>query len=256
MTPDTTISKYGLDKIESSPLDYWHHFLRPDREAYVDDEKTVFDKALRMAIFSLPEFKKTYVEMPKLDRRTAGGKSDAVAFDKMIAASGQIPLGFDKDGVSKYEKILKMRESVLKHKLASKLLENGGPVTMVWAEPESGVPIKLQSHSIYSDIVINIMSMTEVSQSEFQKEVARGKLHKKAALHIDATGCSSFLFLNIESKAPYKISLFLLDDRSISFGRQQYIENCHTYAECLQKNEWPGITERIEITSLPEWAFK
>lgn len=61
--------------------------------------------------------------------------------------------------------------------------------------------------------------------------------------------------MRIEKTEPYKISINTLDDNSIEYGRKKYIENCHTYAECLKTGKWDGYDKKINVVSLPNWAF-
>ena len=44
--------------------------------------------------------------------------------------------------------------------------------------------------------------------------------------------------------------LFTLDHEAKSIGRDTYIEDMATYADCIRTGEWSGV----ETLSLPYWA--
>ncbi|MCY1184060.1 Exodeoxyribonuclease 8 [compost metagenome] len=48
----------------------------------------------------------------------------------------------------------------------------------------------------------------------------------------------------------YPVRLFTMDGETKDAGRQTYIKDLATYADCLRSNEWPAI----ETLSLPYWA--
>ena len=86
------ISKTGLDKIDVSPLDYWWHFLRPERPEWTPDKNTAFDIALRMAVFAPRDFAKKYVRAPEIKKTTNLGKSEWASILAAAERNGQLLL--------------------------------------------------------------------------------------------------------------------------------------------------------------------
>ena len=65
-----------------------------------------------------------------------------------------------------------------------------------------------------------------------------------------------FIWIVIESKPPNLVRLFETDYDALQFGYRQFRDHLELYAECLQKGEYPGWDEGIELTGLPAWAQK
>lgn len=262
MTPeqfhtDNAISKTGLDYIDKSPLDYWWRFLNPEREAHVKDKKTVFDEAFRLSVVSPSEFAKTYARQPSVNRTTSLGKLDYSNFMSLVDKNGQIALN-----ATEYDSIIKMRDAVLNHPTTKTIFgdNNGEP-----GEPKrfedlnSGAIVKFCPHWIHrrgnKKLIVNLMSTKDAGRENFSKEAVNFKLHKRAALQMDGMGLN-IVFVMVESEAPYKLQVHAFDDRSIDLGRAVYVKNCLTYVECLNTGKWPGLPEKIQPASLPDWAFK
>jgi exodeoxyribonuclease VIII len=96
---------------------------------------------------------------------------------------------------------------------------------------------------------------------DFAKSAANYRYHVQAAFYTDvfewATGkqLTGFEFLAVEKDAPNASRIFVLDTPSFDYGRKLYREALNTYAECLQKDEWPlPSCDEIEYITLPYWA--
>lgn len=248
----TAISKSGLDKIDSSPLDYWWHYLRPDREGYVKDKQTLFDDALRMAVFEPKLFAQKYVRMPELNMRTNIGKSEYASLNSTADKLGQLLLT-----ASEFDTIRKMQSAIMEHK-TTKMLCGGGRIGVpVKYEHETGAQIKFVPHWIHGDgIIVHLMSSKDASMENFRKEAWNFRHDKKAYIQMNGLNLDSMAFVIIEPEPPHKIGIYYLDDKSILYGRETVVRNCETYLSCLASNKWPGFSEKLESTSLPDWAFK
>jgi len=253
-TDTDAISKSGLDKIDSSPLDYWWHHLRPDREPYVPDEKKIFDDALRCAVLTPNIFASKYSKMPIFGRKTEQVKSEIAALNRAASSKNQILLPFEI-----FDLIKKMQEATLKHEVARTIFSSGlVGMPNRFEEQNTGAIVKFLPHWITSSgIVVNVMSTNNATEENFSKEAWNMRLDKKAALQMDGTDLGEgFVFVNIENKAPFKIGIRYLGERSIRLGRDTYIRNCETYVECLKSGIWPGLPKTVTASELPNWAFK
>lgn len=252
-TDTSAISKSGLDKIDISPLDYWWKYLRPEREPYTPDKQTLFDDALRMAVFEPKLFAHKYVKLPNLNKSTTIGKSEFASLTAAAQANDQLLLP-----ASDFDAIRGMQDAILKHPTAKILCTAGLIGTPVrFEEMNTGAPIKFRPHWIHSGgIVVHLMSTKDASFNNFQKEAGNFRHDKKAVIQMEGTKLDGMAFINIEPEAPYKIGIRHMDERSLSFGRETVVRNCETYLECLASGKWPGFDERILPASLPEWIFK
>lgn len=244
------ISKTGLDYIERSPLDYWWKFLNPQREPYVKSKDTLFDEALRMAVFQPELFAGHYVQYAKKDQ-TNVSKAEFAAMQRATSERGQEIIS-----PSDYQKITEIKQYLLNHSACKEIIGNGiigQAVRFKVADTE----IKLLPHWIYAEsVVVYLYSDTDPSEQGFIKQCALKKHPKRAALQMDALEMDEFIFIVCGKESPYKIGVYQLDQRAIDFGREQYLKNAATYAECLKTGVWPGLPQKIEVVTLPEWALK
>lgn len=255
---DNSISKTGLDFINRSPLDYWWRFINPDREPYTEDKKTAFEKAFRMSVTKPTDFNLLYARQPVINRTTSYGKAEYATFISLVESKGQIPLT-----AVEYDMIISMRDAVLENPLTKMLFYRAtgtADESVRFTDINSEATVKFSSHWVHvhkgKKLIVNLASISDASSEGFSKEAFNSKLHKRAAIQMDGLKASGMVFVMVEKEAPFKLQVHTLDSRSIDLGRAEYVRNCITYMECLRTDNWPGFPEKINETSLPEWAFK
>lgn len=247
------ISKSGLDKIDSSPLDYWWTYLRPNRDVYVPSKQELFDDALRMSVFNPKMFSEKYIKMPVVNTRTNIGKSEIESLQRVADMNAQILISS-----SDYIKILEMT-SIIKNHVTTKILCSSGYVGLpsILKEENSDVNIKFTPHFVNSKgFIINLSSCEDISLNKFQKECYNLRHDKKAFIQVEGLQMENIIFISIENKAPYKFSVRYLDERTLKLGKETVLRNCDTYMKCLESGIWSGITEMIEPAGMPEWVYK
>lgn len=64
----------------------------------------------------------------------------------------------------------------------------------------------------------------------------------------------SFIFAAYEKEAPYASGFYSANPEMLQIA-DLWIENMlQDYAECLERDEWPGYSEKIQPIALPGWA--
>lgn len=93
----------------------------------------------------------------------------------------------------------------------------------------------------------------------FARSVAKYGYYQQAAWYIDlvtALGIAddvTFRFIAQEKTAPYLVTVFELDEYAISIGRQRNRRAIDVFAECVEKDEWPGYATGVETITVPAW---
>lgn len=66
----------------------------------------------------------------------------------------------------------------------------------------------------------------------------------------------AFVFLVVERAAPWLVSRYEIAHGSEVYnaGREQYIRDLETYAECKESGVWPGYQEGFQAMELPGWV--
>jgi exodeoxyribonuclease VIII len=252
------ISKSGLDKIESSPLDYWWHYLRPEREPHKPTKAMRFGTDLHAAALENIEFEKSYVVAPDLNKRTNIGKAEFNALTEMCEANDQVLIS-----IKDYDNVKRMRDAIYKHPVAKILFGSGvSEQTILFDEENTGAPCKIRPDWINSQngLIVDLKTTEDASPEGFAKSAYNFKYHKQDALYLDGMRqsgqeMSGFVFVCIEKTEPFKIGIYTLSERARQLGHDTYIENCDTYMQCKKSGIWKGYDEKIIEVSLPEWAF-
>jgi hypothetical protein len=254
----SSISKSGLDKIESSPLDYWWHYLRPEREPHKPTEAMIFGTAVHSAILEPNEFQKTYVVMPPINKRTNIGKAEFASLTSMCESNGQVLID-----PTEYSDVLRMRDAIFKHPTAKLLFQNGiAEQTFMFQESNTGAKCKIRPDWLdnTSGLVVDLKTTEDATPNGFAKSAWEYKYYKQDPFYLDGLeACGNdragFVFVNIEKTEPFKIGIHYLDGKSRQLGRDEYLRNCETYVKCLENGIWKGYEEKISEVSLPAWAF-
>jgi hypothetical protein len=64
-----------------------------------------------------------------------------------------------------------------------------------------------------------------------------------------------FVFVVIETKAPYAVSIYELDENALAFGSQLIDRALDSYAESVATDLWTGYSKSVIPISLPNWAM-
>ncbi len=161
-----------------------------------------------------------------------------------------------------HEDLLIMLENTKNHELATSLLTNGKPeVSMVWEDMEYGFPCKCRPDWLRDDnIIIDVKTTGKSADAvQFSKACANFGYHISAAWYqagvLAVTGqLCDFVFLVVETKAPFGVVVYAPDTEFMDRGREAIRPILPIYNECLKTNNWPGYSEKIETLSLPGWA--
>ena len=90
-------------------------------------------------------------------------------------------------------------------------------------------------------------------------QTANFAYHKQAAWYLhgleQATGKrpDQFIFVCVESTAPYACAVYAADAEMIERGHDQAMRDLAKLAVCKAADHWPSYSEQIEPISLPGW---
>jgi exodeoxyribonuclease VIII len=159
---------------------------------------------------------------------------------------------------SEYDQACAIRDAVSRNRKASEYLQGGAAEqALVW---DIG-PFKCKGRADYiGDCIVDLKSTQDSSPKSFARSCAKFGYYGQAAWYSDghyrATGKRKpFVFVAVESSAPYIVTVFTVPDPVLEFGRDQYLTLLGKLDYCRQRNWWGGYTESEELDlSLPEWS--
>ena len=247
------ISKSGLDLIDRSPAHYAARYR--DGVESPPTPAMVFGTAFHMAVLEPAKFAESYVIGPNTKRGTK-------AWNAFESAN----LGKEILKQEDYDKILRMADAVHGHLFARTLLTDGRAERSVfWNDPETGVLCRIRPDWQRVDgTLVDLKTTTDARQYAFEKAVANFRYHVQAAFYADGIQAAAlslgdakgldFCFIAVEKDPPHVVAVYMASAEMVHAGRRQYRENLQRYAECLQKKDWPGYPEEVQIINLPRWA--
>jgi hypothetical protein len=224
------ISKSGLDKIHRSPA----HFKTKTKE-------TDAMRIGRIVHEYILEGVQNYVTSPFDSFRTKEAREWRDSQTKPIITTSEL------------ETIYAMREAVLRHPEAKRLLSDGQPEqTFFFDEPTTGAACRCRTDWMTSDgIIVDLKTTDDASPKGFMRSVLKYRYHVQDAFYTDGVEAATnsrptdFVFIAVEKNAPFGVGVYRLSEGLREEGRELYLDNVATWVECTQRDEWPAYSDEI-----------
>jgi len=250
------ISKSHLDQIARSPLHYWARYLDPKRVAPEPSAAMRLGTALHTHVLELSRWDEEIAVAPACDRRTKAGKDAFASFE--ASATGKTVITADDAEV-----VMAMGRSVMRHPGAAMLLGMAGKAetTHMWMDPIYRLECKCRPDWLTDDgsIMVDLKTTRDASPRAFKRSIADYRYHVQAGWYLDgveqATGKrpDQFIFICVESTAPYACAVYAADAELIERGHEQAMQDLGKLATCKAADSWPSYSDQIETISLPGW---
>jgi hypothetical protein len=249
-------SKSHLDLIARSPLHYWARYLDPNRVAPEASPQMRLGTALHTHVLELSRWDEEIAVAPAMDRRTKAGKEAWQAFQD--DAAGKTVISSDDA-----DQVLAMGRAVMRHPAAAMLLGLPGKAetTHMWTDAATGLECKCRPDWLTDDgtIVADLKTTKDASPRGFRRSIGDYRYHLQAAWYLhgleQATGKrpDQFIFICVESTAPYACAVYAADAEMIERGHDQAMGDLAKLAVCKAADHWPSYSDQIEKLSLPGW---
>jgi hypothetical protein len=243
------ISKSGLWTIHSETPAHFIGNIRKETKA-----KT-FGSAAHLAVLEPHLLERMYGCLPKgHNGTTVAGK----AATRAVQERGQTPLKYEE-----YEGILKIRDNLHADPLIQKILK--GAVyeqSAYWVDEETGELCRCRPDIANRGmkILADVKTCTDASSFAFSKSIEDWGYHVQDPFYSDgwenAGGgdVDAFVFIAIESTAPYLFQVYELDVTDKDQGRMIYRQALRRYADCKRNGVWPGYPGGVKTITRPKWA--
>ena len=251
-----SISSSGLREIENKcPAKYWWNSpLNPDRPKKQKREWSIGIAAHDLILQGDRFFDRNHVLGQDVKLTTKDGRAEK----KDAEAAGM--------NVIKHEDFLAikaMRDELFAHEFAGAAFTNGrAEQSLIWQDEETGVWLRCRPDWLH-DVPIHIPDYkTAVSAEpmEFMRQVWNLGYYMQAALYLDGIdavmGCQpqSFYFIVQEKEPPYVVQCVALEPIDIEWGRAKNRRAIRLFADCLERDHWPGYSSDVRQMGLPLYA--
>jgi exodeoxyribonuclease VIII len=167
-----------------------------------------------------------------------------------------------------WTKLHGMRDAVMAHPAASKLLRMPGKAEMSFYWHDASTDMLLRCRPDYltdSGIVVDLKSTEDASPEGFAKSIANWRYYVQHPFYVDGINeairqadldrakARTMVFIAVEKKPPYAVGVYVLDAESIELGRLDYIRDVNRLAEAMATDIWPGFGDDIQPIALPTW---
>ncbi len=251
-----SVSSSVIRKILSkSPAHAWATSpFNPKRVEEKTSDAFSFGKAIAdwLAYGGLSDDK--YLILPKdFNGRTSEGKA-------IIADAAKNKVVVIKQ--SHMDDIKKMQAALEAHPYATAAFKGGNPErSLIWKDEETGLWMKARPdylpHAL--KIIPDYKTAASGHPEDFCRDVGKYGYHIQAAMALEGievlTGKTpkSFIFVVQEKSPPYVVQVYDLDADDLEIGRAMLLRGKRIFAECLEKDHWPGYSDRPISASIPMW---
>jgi exodeoxyribonuclease VIII len=213
------------------------------------------------------------LEPETLDSRVAKGPADRRGNKWTDAVNAAEHHGQTLLTAGDHDKVLRIRDSADKNATLRALrpgllVEQSGFAI----DPKTGVLCRCRpdGYQPSSGIILDLKTATDGGREAFGKAVANYGYHVQDAFYSDAYTWAmnadraedgrrnvwGFVFVVVETTAPYVTSTYELDPSAVDEGRAIYRAALARYAECARTDVWPAYPDEPEPLKLPRWAHK
>jgi len=245
------ITNSGLQKFSKNQAEFKYLQNNPNAPTPAMIDGTIFHDIME---YGLDAFYEKYSCLPE-----GNGATKAIKQAKAdIIEAGLTPLKPDL-----YNGLIEMHRQVDKHPVAGELLRADGrnELTIASQDLETGVKVKVRPDKLTNKgVVVDYKTTLDASPAGFAKSVVNFGYHRQAALYLDVARLAGievgkFLFICVEKSAPYLVAVYELEESAIELGRKLNNKALSDYSIALDRGEWKGYSDNIEILKLPAWAY-
>lgn len=281
----TAISRSGLWEFKKSPALYWNNYLNPKRPERKDTDAMAFGRAFHTLVLEPDWFEKRYcvdnLELPEISKKPLKGDlqlkygkqvghdlyeeakrveaQQKAVRDRMIADFTAKSAGKELITVDQMATLELMRQSVMNHPQASKLVVGGAiENSLFWRDPHTDVLCKTRPDIWHDNMTADLKTCTSADEKSFINSVLKYGYHLQASFnregifHTGGNDIKTHTFICVESNWPHLTAVYFLDHNMLDFAHNLFKNTLTDFKKCLETNEWPGY-ETKEI-SLPAWV--
>jgi hypothetical protein len=233
------ISASDIKNFLHSPM--YYNWLKNKPKEEGGGRHFVIGSAIHEIILEPHLFTQHYAVCPKVDRRTKDGKETYKSFLENPENQGKAVLFEDE-----IDMVRGIGESALKNKTLMELVGDTYKELSVYSVDEkTGLKTRCRPDSLHKKLskITDLKSCLSSSPKDFKNDVYKYGYSITAAFYCDFIGRENYIFAALEKEPPYQVSLYVLDDEKVEWGRQQYRMALDLMKYCFDNDYYPDYVE-------------
>ncbi len=237
---ETDQEYYGdWEYITNSQLGYikkgWEYYEMMKKGEKIDSPALRFGNLVHTLILEPKEYQNKFTVFNSEDRpepsKTMSSKLNRAwkqKIDETCLERDKILLTMEQ-----YQLGLNLRDKLMNVKEVKDILDNSKKeVAKCWLDFNTMVKCKGKADIVVDggDMLVDIKT-TSKPVTEFAKSAYRYNYHRQGAFYLDGFGAKEFMFVVIETQAPYQVGIFRCSENFIDQGRDEYIRLLEIYKE-------------------------
>lgn len=234
------ISRSGIMRLHESAKHYWDAYLNPDKISRELTDDLILGDMVHTMVLEHNLFDERFAFKPDINRRSKAGKAAYHEFE-IISANKTIITD------ALYEKAWIMAHNVIDHPEAKDFIE-GGLIekSIYWIDEDTEILCKARPDIWFDNVIVDLKTTKCAAMNKFKWSVIDFGYHVQAAMMLDgikANGLKvpeSYMFITVEKKRPFLVTVYFLSDEKIQEGRLIYKRQLEVYALCKATDTWSG----------------
>jgi len=251
------ISRSAIMDFDKSPYTYWAKHLNPFRPKKDATPQMQMGSAFHTLILEPHTFTDIYgIAPPKVLLKDVGREvyDDFKKAAEELEKSGKIVLSQeDWQVLCEMEKKVKSNEQAMQL-ICDSRIEN----SFFWQDDHSGLLLKARPDILHENMIVDLKTTSDASPRAFQNEMVKYGYHIQFAMIRDAVEkiedrrISNFINIVIETKYPYNMAIYIIDEFAVDEGQVKYKNICLDLKHSLEENSFNDYG--IQTIGLPKWA--
>jgi hypothetical protein len=122
------------------------------------------------------------------------------------------------------------------------------------------VPCRVRFDALAGDVIVDIKTVSDGSESEFVRSITNYRYHLQAAHYLEGFRTLEpsrdwqFVFITVETGIPYRCRVFRLDEEALRLAAYRRTALLESYKLRMASGDWSDQNEYEVVTlSLPRW---
>jgi len=248
----SAISRSNLMLMNKSPYHFWYENISGLSHKKESTPSMILGSVFHSLLLEPSKFDSEFIVSPKIDRRTNKGKEEYELF--LQNSHGKTLVTQDQ-----YDHAQRMVSHVQSHENAKELIKDSKrEQSIFWTDEETGLQFKSRPDAWSSKMIVDVKTCCDSHPRAIASTALKNGYYLQAGMAYEATKSLGnpidiFVILACEKEAPFAPSIFILDEKALNFGIDQFHSLKRKLKECFDSGDWRSY--EVQELSVPQYAI-